>query len=179
MPIFDYSSLIGGAISGLVILGARSYYEYVKESRETKKELSGLMRLLMVEINRNNNIMKAFRVYPRATRPYLPSLTSSSWDESKMRLAGLIENEHYDALLLYYDCIEHIKRELEIAAISKPDTDQLTKALERDFKDAKHHGKLAIAHGSKYMYWNHTELTDQKHKELVESVRKGETPETW
>lgn len=179
MPIFDYSSLIGGAISGLILLGARFYYEYWKERRETKRELSGIMRLLFSEINGNNALIKAFKMYPDATRPYLASMKSSVWDESKMRLAGLIEDDHFDALLLYYNRVEDIKRDVTTKALDHLDSQRVSQLMESDFKDAKHFGKLAIAHGSKYVFQNHAELTDHKHKELVEAVRNGEYPETW
>jgi hypothetical protein len=162
--------LIGAVVGAVGSAWANSWYRDWEAKKERDQELKGLTLLVFTELGHNDGLFQMFEQHPDSQDLFPPTkLQTDVWVASRVRLAQLLPNEHTATLTRYYGKIQDV---LDIYNNPTLHNDMKTKFLSEDVKKAQKYGKAAMMHGSKYMFVDYPEFTDEKHAKFVEKARK-------
>src|SRR5829696_6418106 len=107
-PLVPVGAAIGGALVGAWGTHLPSLW---RNKKQDEREKNGLLRMLLVEIKQNQDLLEAFkdqRVYIINAPP--GSLRWGVWEDARTRLAQLLEEEHaLEDMAKCYEMIQQIE----------------------------------------------------------------------
>lgn len=108
--VYAVASGVGSTVLGLGILGALvAYYLRARSDRiQHKKELKGLLRLLDVELEGNDDELKRLEDQPDwiTWASTFSALSTKAWEDVRVRLSQLLEDEkQFVDIARYYDTV--------------------------------------------------------------------------
>jgi hypothetical protein len=136
-PLVPVGAAIGGALVGAWGTHLLSLW---RNKKQDEREKNGLLRMLLVEIRQNQDLLEAFkdqRVYIINAPPGI--LRWGVWEDARTRLAQLLEEEH--ALEDMAKCYEMIQ---QIEAFRLIDSDRLEDQEEGVIQQVEKHLDTAI-----------------------------------
>jgi hypothetical protein len=111
--------LLGGLVGAVLVFLFTVVYTEIWERRQGVKESAGLARLLLHEVERNEDAVEIRT--GGAVRSYARNLpTVDSWLEARMRLAQLIKRKDFEVIADYYQVLQTLRRPLEPYAPHNP-----------------------------------------------------------
>ena len=89
--------------AAIVVAAVTYFFREVEAWRSRKRELKGLLRLLAVEIEYNEDILEAFKNSGSHPGEHPQGLHTQAWEENRGRIAQLLEHgEDFGRLADYF-----------------------------------------------------------------------------
>jgi hypothetical protein len=132
---------VGAFVGAVVAHVLRERSERVK----AEKEKYGLLRLLLVEMNRNKRVITDFEDEPASVvgETSLP-VSTHAWDEVGVRLAQLLPGDEFDRLAAHYEYVHDF-----MVALEKFRRSYGTDQQDKELRTAKGQLKLLKNHRGK------------------------------
>jgi len=130
--VYAFLQALAGA--GVVAAAATYITGVCRDRAQRRRERNGLLRLLYEEIVRNKKELEDFRTNPRwiVTTPE-HHLETRTWDEVRVRLSQLLENERYFAdFQKYYENVRVINQSRSPTELRREDILQGDRITEED-----------------------------------------------
>jgi hypothetical protein len=118
--------LLGGLVGALLAVFFTTVLTEIREARQRVRESAGLARLLIHEVERNEDAVEIHpppepgeREVVMSYRRNIPAV--DGWLESRGRLAQLIDREDFGVIADYYEVLRSLRDVLEPYPVHSPD----------------------------------------------------------